>query len=276
MTSIVVAADLTERSAVALRRAGLLADRAGAELIIVHAIDEDLPLSVLARRKAEATEILGAPDRNGAPPARVVVEAGDVYTVVPAIAEATDAMLVVAGDHRRSRLRDLFRDTTVERLIRISSRPVLIARSAAMAYYANPLIAVEGDEAGELLGALETVCPDPARAIAVHAHGAPAAGLMFYAGISSEAIEAHRRTYADQIRSRLGAAFAPARFPVDIRVVDAVPLEAIRSIAEAERSDLIVVSTHARRAPLRGLLGSVSSTLIQDAGEDLLIVPRKG
>lgn len=275
MTTIAVATDLSARSAVALRRARMLAVETGSELVVVHVIDDDLPAALVERRAAEAKEILDAENAGaGAPPVRIVVEVGDVFSAVPEAAEKAGATLIVAGDHRRRRFRDLFRDTTVERLIRVSNLPVLIARTPAEAPYANPLVAVESEEAPELLTALETVSRRPSRLIAVHAHGAPAAGLMFYAGIEAESISDYKRTHTDRIRSRLARAFGSAGFPVDIRVVDEVPLEAIARIADAERCDLILVSSHTRRGPVRGLLGSVSSALIHDGHRDLMIVPR--
>jgi nucleotide-binding universal stress UspA family protein len=195
MTCIVVAADLSARSVIAIRRARMLAAEAGAELVVVHVVDDDLPAAIIERRRLEAAEILHAPS--------------------------------------------------------------------------------ESDEAAELLGALETVAARPARLIAVHAHGAPAAGLMFHAGISRDAIAEHQRTDCARIRSRLAKAFGSVDCRIDIRVIDEVPLAAIRSVADAEGCDLIVVSSHARRAPLRGLLGSVSSALIREGFRDVMIVPRR-
>ncbi len=278
MTCIVVATDLSSRSTIAIGRARMLAAETGAELVVVHVVDDDLPAAIIERRRLEAAEILDArnPGDDGAdgPAVRVVVEVGEVFSAVSEVAEKAGAALIVAGDHRRSRWRDLFRDTTVERLIRAANRPVLIARTVAKSAYAEPLLAIESDEAAELLGALETVAARPARLIAVHAHGAPAAGLMFHAGISRDAIAAHQRTDSARIRSRLAKAFGSVDWRVDIRVIDEVPLEAIRSVAEQEGCDLIVVSSHARRAPLRGLLGSVSSALIREGFRDVMIVPR--
>lgn len=275
MTTIAVATDLSGRSAVALRRARLLAAETGSGLILVHVVDEDLPAALVERRMAEAREVLDVETGTAdGPPVRIVVEVGDVFSAVPEVAEKAGASLIVAGDHRRRRFRDLFRDTTVERLIRVSSLPVLIARTPAEAGYAHPLVAVESEEAAELLKALELVSPKPSRLVAVHAHGAPAAGLMFYAGIDAGSISYYQRTHADRTRSRLARSFDDTGFPVDIRVVDEVPLEAIARIADAERCDLIVVSSHTRRGPVRGLLGSVSSSLIHDGHKDLMIVPR--
>lgn len=275
MTRILVATDLSARSVVALRRAGILARENRSELVVAHVIDEDLPPEAIKRRAEEAREILDDQIRTAAcPPAKVIVKVGDTFEAIPSVARKLGASLIVAGDHRRSSLRDLFRDTTVERLIRMSALPVLVARTRADAGYGNPLVAVESEEAPELLKALEIVAPEPSRLTAVHAHAASAAGLMFYAGMDAEAISEDLRNFADRIRSGLERTFANAGYRVDIRVVDDVPLEAIRRISEAEHCDLIVVSTHARRASLRGLLGSVSSALIRDGDRDVLIVPR--
>ena len=52
MDSILVATDLSARSAQALRRAMRLATDSGAQLTVAHVIDDDLPGPVILRRRA--------------------------------------------------------------------------------------------------------------------------------------------------------------------------------------------------------------------------------
>jgi nucleotide-binding universal stress UspA family protein len=137
------------------------------------------------------------------------------------------------------------------------------------------VVGVESEEGKELLDVLADLGrAAPAQATVVHAVTAPAEGLMYYAGIDSEAMEDYRANVAREARARLTAAIAAGGIPTDIRIVDAAPASAIAEVAKDARSDLVVVSSHPRRAMARGILGSVSSGLIRHGATDLLIVPR--
>lgn len=276
MKTIVAATDLSERSTPALKRAGRIAAGSGAELVVVHCIDDALPQKYRERRAAEAREALDEQAAAlGLLAARIVVAAGDIFWEVHRIATEAHAGLIVAGDHRRSAVRDIFRDTTVERLIRVSAVPVLIARGAADAPYRHAIVAVESAEGGELIDVLAGFGDAaPARATVLHAFDAPAAGLMYVAGVARERIEEYYAGVAYEARKRLRGAAGEPPFPVEIEVVDAEPAAAIRDYAAREKCDLVAVSSHARRAVLRGILGSVSSELVRHGTIDVLIAPR--
>lgn len=276
MKTIVAVTDFSERSATALERAGAIAASTGADLVVVHAVDDSVPKQILDHHVADAEEVLRQGPRSitGAK-VRTEVVTGDVFWALHRAATTAYADLIVAGDHRRSPLRDLFCDTTVERLIRVSAVPVLIARNAVASPYRHALVGVETEEAGELLEILTGFGKaGPARATLLHAISTPAEGLMFYAGVDREIREDYRMEVERRARSRLAASRRATGIPVDIRILDATPHEALADFAEREGCDLVAVSSHARRAVARGLLGSVSSELIRHGSVDLLIVPR--
>ena len=56
---ILAATDFSTRSQRALRRAGLLARDSGAELTLVHVVDDDQPSDLVALERREAERILG-------------------------------------------------------------------------------------------------------------------------------------------------------------------------------------------------------------------------
>lgn len=276
MKTIVAATDLSDRSRVAIERAAHIAAATGARLVIVHAVDDSLPEAMLARRVTEAEEILREQAASiDAPDVETRVAVGDIFWAVHRLATQAHAELIVTGDHRRSALRDIFRDTTVERLIRISAVPVLIARVEAAPAYRHAVIAVESAEAGELVGTLAGFgLAAPARATLLHAYHAPAAGLMYVAGLENERIEEYRADAAYRAFENLRPLLAEPPFPMQIEVVDAAPDAAIADFAKREGCDLVAVSSHARRIVARGILGSVSSELIRHGRTDVLIVPR--
>ncbi|MGQ7790898.1 universal stress protein [Faunimonas sp. B44] len=279
MKTIVVATDFSQRGELAVARARVLAETTGADLLLVHAIDDDLPTDILHNRKAEAERHLAAECArigDGTAVARRVVT-GDVYWAIDSAAKAAGADLVVAGDHRRNFWRDTFRDTTVERFVRFSEVPVLIARQPASEPYRHALLGVESFEPADLAPLFAAVAAiAPRRLTALHAFTTIAAGMMVYAGVDRQEIDAHRREAAATARSRLQAALrrtdaAAGALP---RVLEGEPAEALQKVASEEGCDLVAVATHARRGLVRGLLGSVSSELIRHGTTDLLVLPR--
>ena len=70
----------------------------------------------------------------------------DVDSGIIAAAEQAGADLIVLGPHR-SRLRDMFTGTTLERVVRRSPFPLLVAVSAPSAAYERTLLALDFDEA---------------------------------------------------------------------------------------------------------------------------------
>lgn len=276
MKTIAAMTDFSERSNLALERARTIAAASGADLLVVHAIDDSLPRDILERRIAEAEDLMRRSAGAGATPGlRWEVATGDTFWALHRAATSAHADLIVAGDHRRRPLRDLVLDTTIERLIRISALPVLIARTSVGPAYRHALVAVESEEGDELVRVLvEFGAARPAKATLLHALSAPAEGLMHYAGVQREDREDYRASIAREARTRLVASVRDSAIPTDIRIVDSPPAEAIAGYVKDEGCDLVAVSSHARRAPLRGILGSISSELIRYGTTDLLIVPR--
>lgn len=276
MKTIMAATDLSDRSATALARAASIAAATGARLRIVHVVDDSLPGPMLARHTGEAEEALRQEAAGLAGlQAECEVVSGDVFWALHSAATRSHADLIVAGDHRRSLVRDLFRDTTIERLIRVSAVPVLIARTAVLATYRHALVGVEGEEADELLAVLPGLgMAAPARATLLHAISAPAEGLLYYAGVEREVAETYRDAIAQKARARLARALRDSPLPADIRIATAAPATALADYARSAGCDLVAVSSHARRFAASRILGSVSSELVRQGTTDLVIVPR--
>ncbi len=278
MKLIVAVTDLSKRGEKAVDRAATIARGAGAELLVLHVVDDDQPQAIVEKLVAEAEEYLSADTaaRADSLPVRHSVIAGDIYVALHEAARAAGADLIVAGDHRHSTIRDIFRDTTVERLVRLSSIPILIARLPGTQSYLRALAGVESGEAMDLVRVLDAWGEErPGDLVILHAFDALASGLMGYAGSSREEIDAYRGEMVEGLAERLYETLDPeVAQRARLRVLEGDPETLVRETAERENCDLIVVSTHARRGLLRGLLGSVSSALLRRGTRDLLVVPR--
>ncbi len=272
---IVAATDFSARSHAALARAANLARLADCRLVLLHVVDEDAPAQVVAASRSIAEGELA---REGSGFADVVAETrvvtGDPFEAIAAAALDLGADLVVAGDHRRSLLRSLFLDTTVERLVRVASVPVLLARGPASTPYVHALVGVEAEPAPTVLSLLRGFgAAAPAHVTLLHAFDPVASGKMAYAGVSEQAIAAYEAETAAAVRRSLEGIAEGGPALADVIVVAGDPVSALEDAAERLDADLVVTATHARRGLGRLVLGSVTSRLLRESDRDLLIIP---
>jgi universal stress protein E len=136
---ILAATDFSTRSNRALRQAGLLAQSRGAQVTVLHVVDDDQPSALVEMESREAerilTEQVGAmPELQGVE-SRPVVAPGDPFDGILAMAAKIRADLIVMGSHRKQLLRDIFVGTTIERVIRTGPFPVLMVQHEAQRRY---------------------------------------------------------------------------------------------------------------------------------------------
>lgn len=272
---ILTATDFSKRSQAALARAGSLARLAEARLVLLHVVDEDAPAAVVAARRAIAEEELARESAGLADLAcETRVVAGDPFAAVAAAAVELGADLVVAGDHRRSLWRSLFLDTTVERLVRVASVPILIARGSAATPYVHALVGVEAEPARAVLAILQGLGgAAPAHVSLLHAFDPIASGKMAHAGVSDGEIAAYEAETAAAVRRSLEGVAGAGPALAEVVVVAGEPVSALEEAAARLDVDLVVTATHARRGLGRLVLGSVTSRLLRESDRDLLIVP---
>ena len=278
---IVVATDFSTRSDRALRRSSIIAKRTGAELLLVHVVDNDQPQYIIdaevdasSSLLDEATQGLCSVDSLSAG-SRVIV--GDVYSGLLEVAEEADASLLVLGPHRRL-LRDAFIGTTAERVIAHSERPVLLAAGVPAAPYPSALIALEMDDVSEcaVVRLLELSIVEPSTLVALHAFDAPAEGMMRRAMSETDAIahylRAEGRSAAKEFKEFLDSiGLAPAR-----QVVVPIRGTAAGTILEAAASEdvsLVIVGTSQKTGIRRMVLGSVAEDVLGNADRDVLVIP---
>ena len=281
MDRILVATDFSTRSDRALRRASLIAGRVGASLTLVHVVDGDRPERLVASERAEALSLLEetartlrTADKIGAEP---LVEVDDVHNGILHAAEVVGADLIVLGPHR-SRLRDVFIGTTVERVVRRSRFPLLVAVQAPSASYERTLLALDFDEASKSAGraALAMGIFEHTQVVVMHAFDTPAEGMLRRSLETPSAIDdyvaSERSAAEDRLRGLVGDLGLP---PTEQRVaaINGSPARSILESAKAEDAHLIVLGTNQRKGFERMLIGSVTEDVIRDAHRDILIVP---
>lgn len=280
---ILVATDLSPRSDRALRRAILLAGRSGATLLLVHVVDGDVPGQVIKSQEAAASAALqstveSARDADGvAASYRVVVD--DTFDGILEAAREFQADLILLGPHR-SRLRDVFAGTTVERVVRRSSLPVLVATQVPSTAYSRTLFAVDFDETARAAGhrALELGLFGETAVTIMHAFDAPAVGLMKRSALEWDAIDDYVEKERTEALKRLHSFTEELGLPSTSHLAslrEGSPANAILEAARDTRSDLIVLAASAKSGFERLLIGSVTEQVLRDAERDILVIPER-
>lgn len=279
---ILAATDFSTRSQRAMQRAGLLARDNGAELTLVHVVDDDQPRDLVALEMREAERILGEQiaemnELRGLLP-RALIIAADPFDGILQAASSTAADLVVMGAHRKQLLRDILIGTTIERVIRAGPVPVLMVNREVEQPYRTALAPVDLSEtsvnairAGMALG-----LPGGSRLALVHAFQPLAKGQMFYAGLSRDTIDGYVADERMRATKEL-IAFLEANGCDDhgqsVHVEEGAPSEVISSAVAQLKPDALIMGTHGRSGIAKALLGSVTEEVLRSLDVDILTVP---
>lgn len=283
MKRILIASDLSERSRRALRRAMALAKEFDAELTLLHVVDDDQPQALIDDEIAATETALredlrreAAADLAAAPVVSVVV--GDPFHAIADEARRLDVDLIVMGSHRKRLLGDIFTGTTVERVMRLGGRAVLMVNRRDDGPYANVLAAVDLSEASahalRVAQALGLLVPE--RDAVVHGFVPLGEGMMYYAGLERDKIEDHVSASAGQARTAISRFLRENGFGAMTRfllVEKGTASEAIGAAAAQVAPDLLVIGTRGHGALKRALLGSVADEVVRQAECDILAVP---
>lgn len=279
---ILAATDFSGRSQRALRQAGLLARERNADLTIVHVVDDDQPARLIDLEKREAEQYLAElggtlAELQGLSYQSAVVT-GEPFDGILRTAKSTGADLVVMGAHRKQILRDVFTGTTIERVIRTGSFPILMVNDEAAISYQRILAAV--DAAPPAIDAIRTAKAlgllDGADLTLVHAFEAMAERKLFFAGVETDRINEYVDKERQTIAAELEKYFAVDQAGVDewsLRVSEGQPAAVISRAVEESAADLVIIGTHGRRGIAAVFLGSVTMDVVRSVETDILAVP---
>jgi nucleotide-binding universal stress UspA family protein len=135
---IAVATDFSTRSDRAVRRAELLASAVGDDLVLINVIDDDQPRRMVQVEQAETEklmeEMVATIKTVSGLDATYAIRLGQTFEQLPIAAAEAGAGLIVMGPHRSS-VRDIFRGTTIERTMRNSPLPILVANGLPSSHY---------------------------------------------------------------------------------------------------------------------------------------------
>ena len=282
MKRILVATDFSTRSDRALRRATLLAKASGAELMLLHVVDDDQPRRLMEAERRESTEILSSSADTAREADGVACEAhlvlGDPFQAIVDAAERLDADLVILGPHRRQALRDIFVGTTVERAIRLSRRPVIMVNAVPAKPYDCVLVATDFSDCSAAIvkTARKLGFLDVGRSAVLHAFESPAEGLMRRASVDVEDIKHHLDVEKELVDKELTAFLEKVEFVPTHRtttVIESTTAQAILEGARELKANLIIIGTHGRSGLQKLFLGNEAEEVLRDSELDVLVVP---
>jgi nucleotide-binding universal stress UspA family protein len=274
ISRIVAATDLSARGERAVGRALRLRRRFGAQLTVLHVVEDELPERIAARRAEEARELIDGQLRaRGEPPdleaTAVEVAFGTGYAAVIQRAQALGAGLTVLGSHRENTWRDLFLGSTIERVLRQGDTPVLTVKHEPAAEYARVLVAVDFSVYSRL--ALEFACrlvPD-GEFLVLHAYDLPFAD--FLPDVQTRHVDLLEREIREQMAALLrGLPAGRSKVTSEVRLGEAVPV--VEAATAEFRPDLLVVGTHGRTGVAHAILGSIAGKLLHRSRCDVLAV----
>ncbi len=303
---LLVATDLSARSDRAFDRAIELARANSARLTVLHVIADELQPDYAEALKAQARTALemqvaqaltaghvdvdiavkGGLDQEkvlrqiaegaarGELSVEVRIEAGSIYELIDETATEAGADLVICGAHRKLTIGDEWLGSTMDRVLRFGSRPVLIVKLQPSGSYRNIVAAVDfSDPSAEALAFALAAFPDAAFTL-VNAVESSLSGFLKGAEANQEALDRRREElsqFAEAALARAGTT-GGARPAPELVVRQGSPASVLGQHVADHAVDLVVVGTHGRTGLRRAILGSVAKSAIASLPCDVLAV----
>lgn len=207
------------------------------------------------------------------------IEVGIPSQVVQTVAQTIGADLLVVGTHGRTGLDHVLVGSTAERVVRVSSCPVLAVKAdksgtATAAATTIKRIVVPIDLSTCSLDALEYAVqfakPLGAAVTILHAMEPVAYGLDFSLSHAKEWKE--QRDYLEKRLSVLTACVAAQGIKADHVLKPGLPADLIASYVSQQGFDLMIMGTHGRRGISHVLLGSIAGAMLRHAPCPVLTV----
>lgn len=282
LKKVMVATDFSERSDRALRRATLIAKQQGAEIVLIHVVDNDHPRRIVDQNQAEAENLLRT--------LASTISQSDgiacywkVYLDAPHMgilrASADDKPdLLVLGPYRRQLLKEVFAGTTSERAIRAIDCPVLVVNGMPAANYQHILLTTDVSDlsASALKHFSDLGLGTKARNSLAYVFPTPALRLLISDTLHSEDrsvyLEDERRSAAAELSAFLtksGLSGAAILLRPDLTS----PANEVLKTAKEANADLIVLATRGRSGLSKLLLGSVAEHALRSSDVDVLAIP---
>ncbi|HEX7972399.1 MAG TPA: universal stress protein [Thiobacillus sp.] len=287
---IVAATDFSAFSERVVLRAARIAQQHDADLHVVHVVrpldlypgltlgpdefgqhDLDLQHAEQSRLEAMAASLASQFGIR----AHAVTRLGRAHTEIAAYAQEASADLVAAGSRGESTLTDLLLGSTVSRLLRVTTRPVLVVRKPADEPYRQVVAAVDFSPVSVAVVNHAISLADGARVDALYVLGSEAEQRLRKSKLVQVDIADWLARLRTEAGKKLDALLAPIENSAAVgRLVQpGSPPVAICQCIEENHADLVVLGRHGYGGGLQDwMLGSVSKDVAFAAASDVLII----
>lgn len=274
ITRILIGTDMSPRSDRAVERGFQLAHAMSLPVEALLILDDALPADLLAPMQQKATEQLKAIcARCGQGTQYVVnVQVGDPTQELLRAAQAQDATLLVMGPHRPRPFLDGVRETTMQRVVRRTSAPVLVATIPVTGAYQTQLSLVDYGPTSTAALKLGADLAPQAKITAAHAIHVPYAGMLETTGsVQLDLQAAFQRDAETNDREWRAQSDLPANLTAPTLIRQAQPQPLVEDLCRGKGFDLITAGAHGRVGAARSYLGSLALDLMRAPPCDVLI-----
>jgi len=278
---ILLATDLSARCDRALDRAILLARQFDVPLLAVHVLSPPHSLSLGAPAPVDVQQLAQQAEARLLRDLHGLVDgikvAVRVYTGEPAarlrqVAEEEKCALIVTGVARDETLGRMFLGTTVERLVRETSRPVLVVKRRARAPYQDAVVATDFSPASRWALRAALVLLPPEAITLFHAFELPR-GPLRDSSPDTQTAKGFQRIAEESAVDFINATPAlhdqpQPRCQVAAGRAERVVIDYVRQA----QAGLLVAGTQGASGLTGALLGSVAEALLERAPCDVMVV----
>lgn len=288
---IVAATDLSPNANRAEARAALLAHELGGEsLHLLHVIDnialetlrhlDPSPLETEQRLMESSRKRLGEiehglSEKYGIQVVTTTLNVGRADTEIVRYAELLDAELVVLGAHGGGFVRDLFVGSTVDKVLRKLSRPLLVVKCEPQVPYRKILVPVDFSDSSRQAMRFAMRVTSDAHITALHVFEVPLHTRLRSAGIDYKMIQFYEAEVHAQKKIEMRRFISELETPgISLTgiVEQGAAFDVIHKKMQALDAHLIVMGKHGQTEQDEMLLGSVTTRVMQEANCDILIV----
>lgn len=292
INTILAASDFSATSILAVDRGFMLARDQRARYVVTHALGSNVSHALrsivgthldtddLAQRIVQQAEdhlrevIADCPHKEGVN-VEIRIETDSAASCIPERARELNTDLLIVGAHGTGFIQRVLVGSTATRLLRKAHCPVLVVKQPAHRAYRRVLIAVDFSAISQSSIMLaQRMAPD-AHFILANTFEVPFEGRMQMAGVSEDLLASYREQAKVKASNHLQALAKTCNLAEDQYTAIASHGQAARDILQLEqkyRCDLVVMGKHGTNATAELLLGSVTSRVLADSANDVLVV----
>lgn len=266
MKHIMVAHDLSAHAQLALQRAVQLAGQHGAQLTVLHVLEEHLPPTVLEHNRKAAHELISEQLASWQAQAELVIVVGRPVQTLVAQQKARSVDLLVMGDHHQESRR-YFAGTTLERVLQRSTAAVLLVVEPVAGPYLRALVPMDFSLcACHALRQARNLLPVEAGMHAVHV-----LEQAHVHGCSADEHEWQMELFAQLIADEQ-AKMPLAGAVISHELVHGELHDCLADVIAGQQPQLLALGKHGRGVLADALLGSLAQYFLENPPCDVLLV----